>query len=281
MLRAPKAAAGDFPGRFREIISDPLNVLIRRHPDAGFIVDRQVVLHNGLMVPVEGEFAYYEGFSEILILNRGVHEPLEEFVFQTLLKKLNNQKVTMLELGAYWGHYSMWLLLARPDSDVTLVEPDERNLESGRRNFSANGFSGKFIQDFVGEGKFAVDEHLDSKGQDSLSILHSDIQGYEVEMLKGASKRLVNHHIDYVFVSTHSESLHREVELILEEFGYVIEVSSSFDRHSTSFDGFVFARAPSLPSIFNGFQFLGREELTICSPLEKIEYISRLRKFAY
>lgn len=45
-------------------------------------------LHNGLKVPFAGNDSYYGGFSSILVMNRGVHEPLEEFVFQQVLKRL-------------------------------------------------------------------------------------------------------------------------------------------------------------------------------------------------
>ena len=84
----PKAASGDFLGRFREVISDPLNLLIERVPMAGFLDGNQVYLHNGLRVPVAGPGAYYGPFSQLLVINRGVHEPLEEFVFQEVLKCL-------------------------------------------------------------------------------------------------------------------------------------------------------------------------------------------------
>ena len=73
-----KAAASDFLGRFREVISDPLNLLIERVPAAGFVEGDLVYLHNGLRVPVAGPGAYYGTFSQLLVLNRGVHEPLEE-----------------------------------------------------------------------------------------------------------------------------------------------------------------------------------------------------------
>lgn len=102
-----KAGASDFHGRFREIVSDPLNLLIPRHPLAGTMDGDHVVLHNGNRVPLQGPGAYYGNFSDILVINRGVHEPLEEFAFQTVLTGLPAQP-TMLELGAYWGHYSMW-----------------------------------------------------------------------------------------------------------------------------------------------------------------------------
>lgn len=55
----PKAQPNDFLGRFREVISDPLNLLIERVPMAGIVEANEVHLHNGLRVPVSGEGAYY------------------------------------------------------------------------------------------------------------------------------------------------------------------------------------------------------------------------------
>ncbi|WP_245305619.1 MULTISPECIES: hypothetical protein [unclassified Bradyrhizobium] len=48
----PKAKPEDLFGRFREIVSDPLNLLIERVPMAGHVEGDQVYLHNGLKVPV-------------------------------------------------------------------------------------------------------------------------------------------------------------------------------------------------------------------------------------
>src|SRR5262245_51425360 len=102
----PKAEASDFLGRFREVVSDPLNLLIERVPMAGVVEGTDVCLHNGNRVPVVGEHAYYGAFSQLLVINRGVHEPLEEYVFQQLIKTLPEAPL-MIELGAYWSHYSM------------------------------------------------------------------------------------------------------------------------------------------------------------------------------
>jgi hypothetical protein len=38
----------------------------------------------------------------------------------------------MIELGAYWAHYSMWLKLVHPDASVHLVEPELANLQVGK-----------------------------------------------------------------------------------------------------------------------------------------------------
>jgi hypothetical protein len=57
-----KARPDDFLGRFREVVSDPLNLLIERVPMAGYVEGDQVYLHNGLRVPVVGPGAYYGPF---------------------------------------------------------------------------------------------------------------------------------------------------------------------------------------------------------------------------
>lgn len=272
-----KAQSGDFKSRFREIISDPLNLLINRVPNAGCQKNGYVVMHNGLLMPVEGEYAYYSDFSDILILNRGVHEPLEEFVFQTLLKRVRyNTSVNMIELGAYWGHYSGWLKSVVPHSSVTLVEPDETNHISGVKNFKHNGLEGIFIKDFVGKNAFSIDEYVKNENLNNITILHSDIQGYELEMLEGAKETLASRLVDFIFVSTHSQTLHDSVEKILISSGYRIEVSSGFELHSTSFDGLVFASNSSITSLFNNFTPMGRLDINESNQYQVSNYVSSL-----
>jgi Methyltransferase FkbM domain len=262
-----KAAPGDFPGRFREIISDPINLLIERHPMAGCLVEDKVVLHNGVLVPVSGPYSYYGDFSSILVFNRGVHEPLEEFVFQEVLKILPKAP-TMLELGAYWGHYSMWCQKMRPEAKNFLVEPETINLDAARRNFDFNGFQGTFIQSMVGRGHFLVDDFFAWQGMPELTILHSDIQGYEMEMLEGATGSFSQKKINYVYVSTHSNALHISCCDYLKEMGYRIEVESDFETDSTSFDGLIFASSPNVEPVFKNFGALGRLAIAKSTPQE-------------
>lgn len=276
MLRMQtKANANDFSGRFREIVSDPLNLLIQRDPCAGFVNGDCVFLHNGLRVPLFGPYAYYEQFSQILVINRGVHEPLEEFVFQEVVKRLPSTPI-MLELGAYWGHYSMWLKLARPDASVHLVEPELHNLNAGRNNFELNGFSGEFLQAFVGKDSFRVDQYLGEKSVQKLTILHSDVQGYEMEMMDGCTKSLEGGLIDYLFISTHSQSLHFEVIKMLEGLRYRVEVSSDFDHSTTSYDGFIFASSYAVEAIFKSFTPMARFEIARSNPGALVDYLSNI-----
>ena len=267
----PKKAAGnDFPGRFREIISDPLNLLIRRHPEAGTVTGGLVTLHNGHRVPLAGPGAYYGAFSDVLIYNRGVHEPLEEYAFQEMLPHLPDAPV-MLELGAYWGHYSMWLKQARPAARVHLVEPEAENLAAGRENFARHGYDGDFRQAFVGHGQFEVDAWMAERGFDRLHILHSDIQGFEAEMLDGAARTLGEGRADHVFISTHSQPLHREVRERMEGFGYRIELSSDFAHETTSFDGFLLAVHPDRPPVCPGPAPLDRQAIAEATPRTLVE----------
>ncbi len=274
MAQLPSKAQGnDFLGRFREIVSDPLNALISRHPLAGTLAAGRVILHNGLEVPATGDDAYYGSFSDILVVNRGVHEPLEEFVFQELLVGLPANP-HMLELGAYWGHYSMWLKMAHPAAIVTLVEPEAANMEAGRRNFSHNGLTGEFFQAFVGRGHFSVDGYLAARPNQRLTILHADIQGFELEMLEDCSESLTARKIDYLFVSTHSQDRHRDTCEILARMGYRVEVSSDFDFQTTSFDGFVFASNPERDPVFSGFAPWSRLDISSNPPVEVNNYLA-------
>lgn len=274
-----KAKGDDFMGRFREIVSDPLNLVIRRDPRAGFVDDNLVYLHNGLKVPISGPNAYYGEFSSILVINRGVHEPLEEFVFQELIKQLPTSPV-MLELGAYWGHYSMWLKVARSNATVHIVEPKQQNLNAGKNNFKLNGFTGEFTLAFVGKDQFKVDKYLAERNIQKVDILHSDIQGYEVEMLESCFNSLAKQCIDYIFISTHSQQLHHDVQSQLVDFNYKVEISSDFDSETTSFDGFIFASSPSKEPVFRQFRPMSRIQIEEAPPALLIEYLSNIMRVA-
>ena len=269
------AKSRDFPGRFREIISDPLNLFIERAPTAGVVEDGMVTLHNGLKVPLTGKQSYYGDFSQILVINRGVHEPLEEFVFQEMLRVLPKRPV-MLELGAYWGHYSMWLKTVRPRARTILVEPSWEGLRAGQLNYERNGMEGEFVQAKVGRGELEVDTFLEERGLERLDILHCDIQGAEVEMLEGAERFLSRHGADYIFVSTHSQELHQGVRDGLTRHGYRVEASSDFAFESTAFDGLVFATSPSVPPLLPDFQPLGREEIVHSRAGALVGYVKAL-----
>ena len=255
----PKAPPPDTLGRFREIVADPVNLLIERDPWAGFLRNGRLVLHNGNRVPIEGPGSYYGTFGHILIINRGVHEPLEEFCFQEMLRVMPEAPV-MIELGAYWAHYSMWMMKARPRATTIMVEPEKENLEGGRANFAHNGYTGEFIEGFVGKDQWLPGPFMANRGLAHLDVLHVDIQGYEVELLEGSADLLARRAIDYLFVSTHSQGIHRHVAELLSAHGYRIEASSDFVE-TTSFDGLIFASSPDAKPIFRDLRPFSRPDI--------------------
>lgn len=270
-----KADANDFVGRFREIVLDPLNLLIKRDSRAGTVEEGLVWLHNGNRVPIAGPGAYYGNFSDILIINRGVHEPLEEYIFQEVLRQLPEDPV-MVELGAYWCHYSMWLKREHPGAKVFMVEPEPENMEAGRSNFKRHGFDGTFIEALVGKGNFEMDPFIRGHALQRLHILHSDIQGFEVEMLEGCRESLEQGKIDHIFVSTHSQELHHQVIAALAEANMRVEVTADFENETTSFDGLVFATRSDLRPVFQHFKPVGRRDLLAGDPLDHLSYLLRL-----
>jgi len=270
-----KAHSADFDGRFREIISDPVNLLIERAPLAGTVIDGYVILHNGHMVPVDGAGAYYGDFSKILIYNRGVHEPVEEFAFQEVLRRLPVAP-TMIELGSYWAHYAMWFKQARPNGCVWMVEPEITHIEAGKANFARNGYRGTFIQDFVGKGRFEVDAFMDKERLETLDVLHCDIQGFEGEMIEGAWRTLAERRVQWLFISTHGQRLHQTLADSLSGHGYRIEISSDFETETTSFDGLLVAAHPDSPPLLNSKNLLGREAIANASPADLLKSLADL-----
>ncbi len=270
-----KAHPKDMTGRFHEIVSDPLNLLIRRVADAGVVVGGLVLLHNGHGVPLRGGHSYYGQYSDILVINRGVHEPLEEFTFQEMLAQLPDRPV-MLELGALWAHYSMWMLQARPKGKAYMVEADPAGLEAGKRNFDHNGYKGTFELGYVTAGQITVDDFMVRHGIDRLQVLHADIQGHELAMLEGATAAFRDRRVDYAFVSTHKDFRHKGVVRWLNDNGYRIDVNSNCNSHTTSFDGFVLAVRPDLPRFMPKGPILGREAITASSPAALAAYVARM-----
>jgi hypothetical protein len=242
---APKAAASDFLGRFREVVSDPNNRRIPRVTLAGFVGqdersgDPYVVMHNGIRVLL-GKDAYYDAYSQLLIINRGVHEPQEEYAFGEVLKCCD-PRLPMFELGSYWAFYSLWYLREFPSAAAFLCEPDAARLESGRRNFALNGAKGEFIHQGIGPGGFDLPGFVARRGIDRIGLLHVDIEGAEGYLLPQIAPLLDEQRVDHLFLSTHSQALHVSSIERLRSAGYRIIGAADFDNDTFACDGLVVA----------------------------------------
>jgi len=186
---------------------------------------------------------------------------------------ISNPSPTMMELGSYWAHYSMWFLKAKTSGKSFCIEPQVPLLEIGKNNFKINNFEGTHLNSSIGINQDNLENIFLRHHLDKIDILHSDIQGAEVEMLHGAKSLLRERKIEYFFISTHSENLHNQVIHMLQEFEYRIEISSPFDLHTTSYDGLIVASSPDAKTIFESFVPLGRIEILNSKSSEIVSYL--------
>jgi hypothetical protein len=240
-----------WPERYRDVMESPDNAFIPRVPDAGKIIDGCQIMHNGLRIARGSYYGY--PITRMLRLNRGVHEPQEERAFAEVLKQIPSG-ATMLELGAYWSFYSMWFYKTVQDARCFLVEPAKTGLELGQRNFALNECRGHFTHAYVGQSsgvepdgvaRICVDDFVAGHSIEFLHVLHSDIQGFELQMLEGASKVFAEKKVGYVFISTHSNELHGRCIDFLRSHGYAILAECDLNETS-SVDGLIVARSPDL-----------------------------------
>jgi FkbM family methyltransferase len=235
---------------------------IPKVPDAGNVrVDekgrRVQVMHNGLVVAADG---YYGEFvTQIIERMKGHHEPQEEKVFHEVLKAVPPGS-TMIELGSYWAYYSLWFHKAVEGARNFMIEPAKAALECGRVNFQLNGMPGDFTLARIGRTSTSgweasgaatasseaptvcVKDFVREKDIGKVTLLHSDIQGFEYEMLQGCEELITGRQIEFVFVSTHSLKVHFQCLKYLARAGYTI-IAEHTPKESYSDDGLIAAAA--------------------------------------
>jgi hypothetical protein len=249
MWNLPAAQKNEWLRRIYDVLECVDRKFIVPHPLAGKIEGEHLIMHNGIRIK---PLSYY-GFPMLRMfkLSKGVHEPQEERVFQEVLKVMP-PGATMLELGSYWAFYSMWFQKVVPDAHSYMVEPEEAGLKSGKENFEINGLQGDFTRAFIGNNYkessppiLTLDWILSQKNIPFLDLLHSDIQGFELQMLEGASNSFLQGKVGYVFISTHSNQVHDACENKLRDYGHVILHSINLDDSYSE----VVAARPDSPSI--------------------------------
>src|SRR5579859_1933177 len=277
MLNSTSRLSPDDPMWFRVAMTTACRDAdyIPKVPNAGDVVDHPEhpyqIMHNGIKVLSGGYNGLWQ--TEIVRQLKGHHEPQEEKVFHELLKRID-PGATMLELGAFWAYYSAWFQHAIPNAVNYLIEPDPNSLAVGQANFALNHLKGNFIHgciastsgtdpDFIRDDgthqgptpRLCVDDLLKTYNIDHLDILHSDIQGAELEMLKGCERSIADHKIRFIFISTHHHSISHDpiihykcLEFLIAHNAHII-ASHTIDQ-SYSGDGLIVASfAPADRSI--------------------------------
>jgi FkbM family methyltransferase len=214
------------------------------------------LMHNGIKIRLG---TYYDDLNKVIIEKlRGHHEPQEELVFYKVLQQLP-EKAIMLEVGSYWGYYSLWFKKEKPSGSVYLIEPLDKHLESGKINFKANHMEGDFLKAYIGstskpphtvkmEGEIVkdveeitIDDFMERYKIQYVDVLHADVQGAELELLKGANKALSNGSLSYIFISTHGSQVHSGCLELLAKYNFQI-IASHTRPESFTTDGLIVAR---------------------------------------
>jgi hypothetical protein len=165
---------------------------------------------------------------------------------------------TMLELGCYWGFYSMWFASKIPNAKNYLIDNND-GITRAKSNFKLNKLQANFMEGYIGKDNpeseitiTNVDRICKDNGISFLDILHADIQGFELEMLATMPEMVAKRAIGYIFISTHSNELHYGCIEWLEAHGYKILCHSDIDK-TFSEDGLIVAKDPTYngPEIFN------------------------------
>jgi FkbM family methyltransferase len=216
--------------RIEQTVACADTAAIPKVPNAGAVEERDgarvQIMHNGVLVEAGGY--YGDWMIEIIERLHGHHEPQEELAFHHVVQRLvaDTPAPVMVELGSFWGYYSLWLAKAIPGARSILVEPDPANLDVGRRNFALNGVEGRFVQAAVGpehgavepflcesDGvtrdveRITVDGLLNAERRPRVDLLLCDTQGAELVTLEGAAHALTDRRIRFLVVSTHHHSI--------------------------------------------------------------------------
>jgi FkbM family methyltransferase len=168
---------------------------------------------------------------------------------------------TMMELGAYWSYYSLWFNKTIKNATNYCCEPDPANIELGKRNAAINdarnihfieaaaGFEDGKLMNFTpqeGDGKEdvrvrirSVDGLAKEHNIARLDILHMDVQGVELEALRGAEQAIKNGTVRFIIISTHHYCVSRDplthekcLDLIAQYGGHVIAAHAVHESFS-------------------------------------------------
>lgn len=266
-----------FPAELRRRIETTVSCAdsenLPRHSSAGEIIagaeGSVQVMHNGVLVRAYGYYGKW--MAEIISRLGGVHEPQEEKVFASVLKRLSEvespQNPIMVELGSYWAYYSLWFMQVFPKSKTIMLEPDPAYLEMGKENFRLNGEIGEFVQGLIsssGDPKnplpyitessqekvmvpvFTLENLLKSHNAPHADVVLADIQGAETHLLESSRKLLTSGAVRFLVVSTHDMSIsgdpmtHQNALRLVEECGGHVVCEHSVTE-SFSGDGLIVA----------------------------------------
>lgn len=202
----------------------------------------------------------YEIFHGIKISNgphdnpgsgRAIEHENEYQLFKSQLNKLDCiSNPVMLEIGAFWGLWSLVFRNRFKSGQNILVEYGSHQLEVGERNFRLNGYKAEFIHGGIGleqsgtqmrketdvlysknlvagiaGPELDIKNELEIRGVSRVDLVHMDIQGSELTALEHFKKLNLFNSLDIkiICVATHSALIHTKVRYLLIQQGFRID----------------------------------------------------------
>lgn len=136
-----------------------------------------------------------------------------------------------IDIGAGGGELSLFLLKHKPNiKKIIAIEPDSNEVCRMKQNFQLNSELGvdkvMIVEKRVGAGTEGIElalDDLDIERNSAPGIIKIDVDGHEIDVLRGAGRLLRGHCID-LLVETHLLSLEEQSIKILESYGFTTEV---------------------------------------------------------
>ena len=218
--------------------------------DAVHTFDNGVKVYNAQLIPAQRK----------RYRKRNVHEAEEEDVFVAILRSIPSDGL-FVNIGAGIGYYPILAKKLAPLMTVHAVEPLERHRSFLHDNLALNGLNDRdvvvheegvcgrdgwatFLDKGYGSairmGSRSSDAMLEIRTRtlDSLcteigrivDLCQMDVQGLELDVLKGATRTLATGAVRVFLIGTHSEELHGACSALLERSGYGI----AYDNYNTT-----------------------------------------------
>ena len=168
----------------------------------------------------------------------------------------------VVDVGASFGRYT--LLASKkvgPNGKVLSIEPEYENFRLLNRNIALNKLynvttlqlaayskkeklrlysnytimpelAGRYNQEFVQVNGNTLDNILNQIGLTKVNWMKIDVDGAELEVLKGSSNTLSKKEDLMLLIETHGEHLHHEVIQILDSFNFMVQFERSYDSET-------------------------------------------------
>jgi hypothetical protein len=157
------------------------------------------------------------------------------------LKDVNKKQYSMIELGSNQCYYSLLFkhILGINNTLNMMVEPHPPYMAGGKAQFELNNVEGVFYDRSIGSKwmilneefkvqPITLEEVLTENILQELDVLHSDINGSEMVLLNANEQFFKEGKVKFIFLLTHSSSLHNQCKEFFKELEYslIYEVSS-------------------------------------------------------